>query len=427
MRKQILFLSQSLPFPPHSGVTNRTYHILQELQREHDVTLVAFSRRNHQPDAAGREGAAAALRREISNVMHPVPLKSEWSIASKLLNHGLSVLTREPYIFYEYGNQAFGDQLGRAVDQVSPDLVHLDSMDLYRWLDRIPPVPTACTHHNLESELLRLRGEHIPSRLVGAYVEHQAKLVENVERRLTPQFDLNVMTSVRDAERLRALAGEVRTHVTPNGVDVEYFRPTPPAEVVPGRVTFLGPTYMFPNRDATDFFLAEAWPSIRRGCRDSSFHLIGKNSPAEKARFESYPSVACHGYVADIRPYFAETACSVVPLRVGGGTSTSIGCEGLETVDGTNILIRDDPKEFAEAVVDVLRDDKLRYNLGHEARKTAERCYAWPVVGRELNAKYKQLLAGAPAELSHSVPSDNSAISPRESATPYSLPALTPR
>ena len=36
MRHKILFLSQSLPYPPHSGVTNRTFHILSELEKEFD-------------------------------------------------------------------------------------------------------------------------------------------------------------------------------------------------------------------------------------------------------------------------------------------------------------------------------------------------------------------------------------------------------
>jgi hypothetical protein len=54
MRPKLLFLSQCLPYPPHSGVTNRTYHVLVELQRGFDVALVAFSRRNHQSDGVAR-------------------------------------------------------------------------------------------------------------------------------------------------------------------------------------------------------------------------------------------------------------------------------------------------------------------------------------------------------------------------------------
>ena len=413
MRSRILFLSQCLPFPPHSGVTKRTYHILQELQREFDVTLVAFFRRVHQSDAASVAHATAALRRELSQVMNPVPINSDYSLVRKLRNHARSVLSREPYIFYEYGDARFGQELQQALRGARSDMIHLDSLDLYRWIPSLPLLPTACTHHNLESELLRLQADHSSNGVVRTYVRHQADLLEKVERTQSPRFDLNVMTSQVDAERLRALAPGVRTTVIPNGVDVDFFKPSPSERVVPGRVTFLGPTYMFPNRDAVDSFLADSWPFIRQRCPETTFHLVGKNSIDEKARFESHPGVTCNGHVPDIRPHFAETAVSIVPIRVGGGTrlkildawsmgkaivSTSVGCEGLEAVDGRNILIRDDPTAFAAAVVQILGDSDLRDRLGFEARKTAKEHYAWRVVGRKLVGFYQDLIGAADAK-----------------------------
>jgi glycosyltransferase involved in cell wall biosynthesis len=104
-----------------------------------------------------------------------------------------------------------------------------------------------------------------------------------------------------------------------------------------------------------------------------------------------------------------EAACYVVPLRVGGGTrlkildawamgkavvSTSVGCEGLDARDGENILVRDDPAEFAAAVRRVLEDDALRARLGEGARRTAEEVYEWEVIGRSMTREYLALLDG---------------------------------
>lgn len=372
-----------------------------------DVTLVAFSRRNHQPTAGDRASATAALRQELTRVLEPVTLDSEWSLADKLRVHAMSVLTRQPYIFFEYGNAAFGSEIETALRQAPPDLVHLDSMDLYRWLELLPQVPVSCTHHSIESDLLRLRAQNIRSRAAATYIMHQSHLVEKVERRVCGRFDINIMTSEIDARRLRVLAPSASTGVVPNGVDVDFFSPAPPEQIVDGRVVFLGPTYMFPNRDAVEFFLDSIWPSVREQQPEATFHTIGKNLTDEKSRFERHPGVACLGYVRDIRPHFAEAECSVVPIRTGGGTrlkildawamgkaivSTSIGCEGLDTVDGQNILIRDDPADFANAVVNVLRDAELRTRLARNGRTTAEEVYAWPVVGNKINSLYNNLL-----------------------------------
>ncbi len=103
----------------------------------------------------------------------------------------------------------------------------------------------------------------------------------------------------------------------------------------------------------------------------------------------------------------AAARCCVVPIRIGGGTrlkildawamgkavvSTSIGCEGLDAVDGENILVRDTPDAFAGAVVEVLRDATLRSRLERNARRTAIETYSWGVVGLRLRAAYNGLL-----------------------------------
>jgi len=372
------------------------------------VTLVAFSRRHHQPTEADRARATEVLRREVSEVRDPVPIESERSLVRKLRVHLASVLSRKPYIFFDYGNARFGEQIADVVQRETPDLVHIDSLDLYRWLDAVPAAPVACTHHNVESDLLRGRGQHLKPRIAGAYVTHQGDLVEKIERRLCGRFDLNIMTSETDAERLRALAPAARTSVVPNGVDVEFFQPTFREAPVKGRIVFLGPTYMFPNRDAVRFFLDEMWPAVRKERSDASLTVIGKNAAGDKVAFDAYDGVSCLGYVPDVRPHFSEAECSIVPLRVGGGTrlkildawamgkaivSTSIGCEGLATVDGDNILIRDDPREFSRAVIDVLNDHELRRRLGGNGRRTAEEVYAWGVIGKKLTGLYDGLLA----------------------------------
>ena len=407
MRRRLLFLSQCLPFPAHSGVTRRTRHILKELQRSFDVTLVAFSRRDHQPDDMALATATQNLRLELSEVLAPIPIGSDRSLRRKIRNHLRSVLSKEPYIFYEYDDASFSRELRDALDRTEPDLIHLDSLDLYGWLDSLPPAPTTCTHHNIESELLRRQAHHFPNVLGRRYMRYQADLVEKVERRLAPSFDLNVMTSDVDANRLRTLAPTARTAVIPNGVDTDFFQPAPLARMIPGRVVFLGPTYMFPNRDAVEFFLADVWPAVRRKRPDSTLNLVGKVSDENKARFERSPGVACTGHVPDVRRYLAEAAVSIVPIRVGGGTrlkildawamgkavvSTAVGCEGLNTVDGENILIRDDPADFADAVIRVLSDEELRNSLGEAGRRTAERFYSWAALGTQLVTCYDRLI-----------------------------------
>jgi glycosyltransferase involved in cell wall biosynthesis len=235
-------------------------------------------------------------------------------------------------------------------------------------------------------------------------------LVESVERRLSSSIGLNVMMSDIDSRKLRAIAPGAATLTVPNGVDTTVFAPTPGGVPEPATLLFLGPTYMFPNRDAVDWFLQEMWLLVRHRVPQARLHLVGKNRPGDRARHQNVDGVEWHGYVPDVKPYLDRSSCSIVPIRVGGGTrlkildswamgtavvSTSVGCEGLNTVDGENILIRDDPRAFADAVADVLTDESLRARLGAAGRKTAVAQYDWRVVGDTIIRGYRDLITSA--------------------------------
>jgi glycosyltransferase involved in cell wall biosynthesis len=86
-----------------------------------------------------------------------------------------------------------------------------------------------------------------------------------------------------------------------------------------------------------------------------------------------------------------------VPLRVGSGTrlkifeamamgkavvSTRVGAEGLPVTDGENVLLADEPEEFASAVIRLLRDKALRDKLGTAARRLVAENYGNSAVAK---------------------------------------------
>jgi glycosyltransferase involved in cell wall biosynthesis len=99
----------------------------------------------------------------------------------------------------------------------------------------------------------------------------------------------------------------------------------------------------------------------------------------------------------------------VVPLNIGGGTrlkildamamgkavvSTSIGCEGLHVKENEDIFVADNPVDFAEKILMLLRDDDLRKRMGKAARRTVEERYSWGKIARKLNEAYMKTSAG---------------------------------
>ena len=166
----------------------------------------------------------------------------------------------------------FAARVRSAVASAPPDLVHLDSLDLFHWA-ALPPVPLTCTHHSIESELLRRRAERAGP-LAAWYLRRQASLIANVERDLCPTFALNLMMSDREADDLRGLAPTARTLVVPNGVDTAQLRPTGTRRDR-SRLVFVGPAYVFANQDAIEYFLSTMWPAIRARVPDATVRPVG--------------------------------------------------------------------------------------------------------------------------------------------------------
>lgn len=398
----LLFLCHTLPFPPDGGVWIRTFNLLRELSASFRLTILCFERLGSARERVDREKAVQVLSSLGEVEVFSVPQNR--STARLLLNHVLSVMTQRVYTRFLYRSGEYRERIRALLRDRDYALVHVDSLDLSDYLEDVAGMPTACTHHNVESELLKRRAglESNPAR--SAYFRLQSRLTLNEEKCWCPKVALNVMCSELDAQILRGLAPRSRTLVVPNGVDTEEFLPVAGAK---RGAAFVGATSWAPNGDALAFFADDILPRIRAADPEYPVHWIGSVSSDERTRY-AQSGIDLAGYVEDIRPLMASASTFVVPLRVGGGTrlkiltawsmgcavvSTSIGAEGLKAVDGENILIRNDAQAFAEAVIQLEHDDTLRNSLAKNARLTAERIYSWKVIGRGMISAYQALIA----------------------------------
>jgi glycosyltransferase involved in cell wall biosynthesis len=398
-RPKLLFLCQTLPYPPDGGVWIRSYHVLRLLARAFDITALCFERSAPPAPGAATDVAASCERLAAFAAVEVFPLPQKHSRFRFVWDHLRSTARRRVYTTYLYESRAFRRRLTDHLQSKTFDLVHIDSLDLAGYLSACRGIPAVCVHHDVESEHLRRRAAVERSAWRGVYLRHQARLMEEAERHWCERVTLNVVVSEPDRVFLKRIAPASRMAIVPNGVDVDEFRP----DGTRGR----GPAYVggiswFPNLDALDFFCNEILPHMRQP-GSARARWIGSASTVQQRHYRERFGVELTGYVEDVRPFMRDAACHIVPLRAGGGTrlkilnswamgkpvvSTSIGCEGLAAVDGENILIRDDPKEFASAVDAVLDDGELGRRLGERGRATAERLYSWDVIGRDLVETY---------------------------------------
>jgi glycosyltransferase involved in cell wall biosynthesis len=99
----------------------------------------------------------------------------------------------------------------------------------------------------------------------------------------------------------------------------------------------------------------------------------------------------------DVRPFFDRVKLSVAPLRFGAGVkgkinqsmafgvpvvATPLAVEGMELTDGEDILVAEDPKEFARALVELYESEELWTRLSENGIAKTRARYS-PEAARE--------------------------------------------
>jgi len=164
-----------------------------------------------------------------------------------------------------------------------------------------------------------------------------------------------------------------------------------------------------PNSDGMLYFLDEIFPLIKKKVPGVTITIVGNRPPRELLRRAS-DDVIVTGYVDDVRPFVERAAVYVAPLRIGSGTrlkilealsmkkpvvTTSIGCEGLDVVDGESALVADEPEAFACRVIELLHSDRLRRKLMRTGSELVREKYDWRIVHKRLDEAYCEVLRSA--------------------------------
>jgi len=217
------------------------------------------------------------------------------------------------------------------------------------------------------------------------------------ERRYLQKADHVIAVSENDREAFTRFLDPQKVTVTQTGADTEFFQPSGEQEM-PNSLLFTGSMDWLPNEDGIFYFANEIFPLILAKAPDASLCVVGRKPSRRLQELASrVPNIQLTGWVEDVRPYLAQRAVCIVPLRIGGGTrlkifeamsmgkvvvSTSIGAEGLPVKNGEHLLLADDPASFAESTLRLLGNDSQRTQIGQAARHLVEENYSWATVSK---------------------------------------------
>jgi sugar transferase (PEP-CTERM/EpsH1 system associated) len=399
----VLFISTRSPWPLNGGHPLRTFHLLREAARRHQVSFLTFIQHKEEWDGL-------RVLEEFCDSVTALEVPSDAGRAALAAGLAKNLVSPLPFVATKYDAPAMRAAIRDACGRAKVDLLHLDMLPLAVYAKAAGAVPVVLVDHNVEHVLLQRRAK-TERGVARRFWEVQAERLKAFEASAVRDATRTIAVSEVDAAILRSMAPSAEVRVVSNGVDAEFFQPGREPED-PDALVFVGAMTHYPNVDSVRYFVEEIWPRIRAARPGARITMIGAHPPDSIRAFGAAPGVEIAGQVPDIRPHVQRAAVYVVPLRVGGGTrlkildalamgkaivSTSVGCEGLEVEDGRDIAVADTAEAFAHRTLALMDDAALRAAMGRAARHTAETRYGWERLGALQEDVYQEAAAAGTA------------------------------
>jgi glycosyltransferase involved in cell wall biosynthesis len=397
-------ISPAYPFPPDNGAKRRIVAAVSYLSQIHDLTLASI----REPNSSG------GLPGEMYEGLWQDFVVNQ-SCKSKVPTALKAAFSTHSYSQVKYWSRSLQEGVLSRFNTQHFDCVWIHFLFMANYIEQIfskimwdqrPPLPIfVLDEHNVDEltykNLLRTSANTFRK----MYATLEILKARFLQKRWFPRFDAILCVSPEDLQKTAQYVEQsANVWLAPNGVDIGYFQPRAKQEFQEPTpiIVFGGSLDVKMNQDAVLWFSASILPLIKQRIADVRFWIVGRDPSPEVKKLGQRQGIKVTGTVADVREYYRQARVFVVPLRFGGGTklktleamamglpivSTEVGAQGLDIKWGREIFIADRPEDFADRVVELLKDRDRADQMGAEARRLVEKRYIWTSIMGDVNDK----------------------------------------
>jgi glycosyltransferase involved in cell wall biosynthesis len=372
----ILFLTAYAPVLHMHGGGVRMFHNIRILAAHHSVRVVTFI-----------EGE------EEREMLRPLEEMCESVIAIRRVPdfrpHWLSV---RPFLAREFSTVEMYRAADKEFSQKRIDVLQCEYLQMAQF-HRLNVFTILTLHEMLSANAWEsFRRSVEPSEKVKLFYRWMQML--RYETFMPKKFDRVITMTKEDAGYLRSYVPDCDIRAIPIGIDPSEFLPTAEDVDCPIEVLFVGNFRHTPNIEAAAFLIERIAP----GFPGVTFNIPGSLIP--DAFLSSAPAnIRFPGYIPDTRVLYRRPNTIVAaPLFSGTGQrvklleafsmacpviTTSIGAMGFPLRNGLDAFIADTPETFTRALNQLISSEKLRRDMGRNAREMIERQFSWSRIGEQ--------------------------------------------
>jgi glycosyltransferase involved in cell wall biosynthesis len=394
---KILMLTPYLPFPDSSGGQIRSYNLIKDLSKKHEITLFSLIKDDYE------KKFVSELEKYCVKVQVFKRSKSPWTLRNILLT-GLG-----PYPFLVIRNLSPSEKkaVKEEIERSEYDLIHAET---FYVMPHIPDtkIPILLVEQTIEYLVYKHYVQGLKNIFLRILLSIDVAKLRFWETKFWKKADGIVAVSEADKKEMIKLAPDLEVGLVPNGVNLNFFKVKSDWSGKTPKILFVANFKWLQNVEAAEQLLNDVYPLVHRKNPNVKVWIVGQHIP-EEIRTREGTDIIVNDLNEDdqdsIKTAYYEASAFVSPLRGPGGTrlkhfaamaaklpliTTSVGAEGLGATNEKNIIIRNKPEELAEATLEILASPAKSRKIAENARKLVEEKFSWYKMSQLLDRIYER-------------------------------------
>jgi glycosyltransferase involved in cell wall biosynthesis len=381
-----------LPYPLHSGGQIRSYNLIKNLSKKHQITLFSFMKHINQDEID--------QMKKFCKKIYIFKRRKAFSLQNIILA-GLSPF---PFLVSIYLSLHLNYKLRQELKREKYDLIHAET---FYVMPNIPntSVPILLVEQTIEYQVYAHFVQQFKNVLLKPILKFDVLKIKFWESYYWKKAKMVIAMSDKDKKQMLALALGLKVEIVPNGVDTSHFANFK-KQNKDKLVLFVGNFSWLQNREAVYFLINKIWPEIKRQVADAKLLIVGQNPPAKIKNLAKGKDIVVDAKTADIREIYSQASVLLAPIFGPGGTrfkileamasqlpvvTTKVGIEGIPVQNNIHILIGSSASELAQSTVKILKDNNLSQKLSENAIMLIKENFDWQSVSAKLGRIYKQV------------------------------------
>lgn len=393
-----------MPYPPFRGDKLKIFNLALQLGQNHELHLLTMAEN-------AEDLASAKLLKEFDIQTRNGPkrlfqsvdyiYRPQWKSALSAI---WGLLGNRPIQVAFFKSSPFAKKLQQTLSVTPFDAIHVQHLRMSQYFEKGAPANAILDLPDAFSLYWKRRVEAAKTPWDKLFRQIEYQRMKDYEQQMLPLFRTSLVCSSEDQAYLQQL-GINNVEILPNGVNIESFVPHGESDIIPNRILFTGNMDYAPNIDAVQYFVEDILPLIAEEIPAVEFIVAGQR-PVKAVLDLASNHVKITGFIPNLADEYAKAHVVVSPLRIGAGTQnkvlealamnqavvcSQVGFAGLGLENGKGILMANNPRDFANHVLSILKDNNLRKQLGETGGTHVRETFAWSAVAQQLHQYFIKL------------------------------------